>query len=239
MNPLDQAGGAPGEGAGGSARTSAIALILSNAVPLLGVLFGRWDTFMVVLLFWAENLVIGFFNVLKMLTCRGQGTEPGCVRFFLPPFFAVHYGGFCLVHGAFVFVLFGGKGAGGGFRGSPADLFPMAFGGSLLYPLLALFLSHGISFVTNYWLGGERERATVSGLMFRPYGRIVVLHVTILLGGFLAMATGGSKPALLLLVLLKTGIDLVAHLNERSVMHGGEPRLRFVRRRRRRTNDMT
>jgi Family of unknown function (DUF6498) len=51
--------------------------------------------------------------------------------------------------------------------------------------------------------------------MFRPYGRIVVLHLTVLLGGFLVMGLGAPVAAIVLLVALKTAIDLGAHLKER------------------------
>ena len=43
-----------------------IALLAANMIPLFGVLFLNWDAFCVVMLYWAENLVIGFYNVLKM-----------------------------------------------------------------------------------------------------------------------------------------------------------------------------
>jgi hypothetical protein len=36
-------------------------------VPLWGVLFFNWDAFYLVFLYWSENLVIGFYNILKML----------------------------------------------------------------------------------------------------------------------------------------------------------------------------
>jgi hypothetical protein len=40
------------------------------------------------------------------------------------------------------------------------------------------------------------------------------VHVTILAGGFLADSLGAPLAALILLVLLKTVIDLLAHLRE-------------------------
>ena len=39
-------------------------------VPLWGVLFFNWDAFYIVLLYWAENLVIGFYNILKMVLAQ-------------------------------------------------------------------------------------------------------------------------------------------------------------------------
>ena len=60
--------------------------------------------------------------------------------------------------------------------------------------------------------------------MFRPYGRIVVLHLTVLLGGFLVMALGAPAAAIVLLVGLKTAIDLGAHLKERVKFGVGNSR---------------
>jgi hypothetical protein len=53
-------------------------------------------------------------------------------------------------------------------------------------------------------------------LMAQPYGRIIVLHLTTLLGGFAASAAGQPLYALVVLVFLKTGLDLRAHLAERA-----------------------
>ena len=50
---------------------------------------------------------------------------------------------------------------------------------------LALFLSHLVSFIFNYIGKGEYKQSKVNDLMGQPYGRVVVLHVTIILGGFL------------------------------------------------------
>lgn len=51
--------------------------------------------------------------------------------------------------------------------------------------------------------------------MTQPYTRVVVLHLVILGDGFLVQALGSAVPALVLLIVLKTAIDLTAHLAER------------------------
>ena len=51
---------------------SLFALILANAVPILGVLFLGWTVFPLVLVYWLENAVIGGFNVAKMLLARSH-----------------------------------------------------------------------------------------------------------------------------------------------------------------------
>jgi len=51
-------------------KKSALFLIFSNLIPLYGVFYQSWDTFWIVLLYWTENLIIGFFNVLRMAFVR-------------------------------------------------------------------------------------------------------------------------------------------------------------------------
>lgn len=53
---------------------SAIALVVANLLPLLGVLFLKWDTFSIVALYWVENVIIGAINVLKMIVCSPQAS---------------------------------------------------------------------------------------------------------------------------------------------------------------------
>ena len=50
-------------------KSSSFALIAANCLPLFGVLFFGWDTFSIIFLYWAENVVIGAINVLKMIAC--------------------------------------------------------------------------------------------------------------------------------------------------------------------------
>ena len=45
----------------------------------------------------------------------------------------------------------------------------------------------------------------------RFYGRIILMQVALLIGGFLAMGLGNLAPAILLIV-VKTTIDLLLHI---------------------------
>jgi hypothetical protein len=56
-------------------RLSALALIVVNMVPLVGVLFWRWNAFEIFALYWAENVAMGAINVLKMITCRPRPSK--------------------------------------------------------------------------------------------------------------------------------------------------------------------
>lgn len=206
-----------------------IALSAANAVPLFGVLFLHWDAFYVVLLYWAENVVIGFYNVLKMVFAAAPHPAAHLGKLFLIPFFIVHYGGFTAVHGFFVLALFH-KGEGPSMRTGHTAwpcflvfvqmlLNVIRYAYSIIPPqvrlaVLALFISHGVSFVQNYLLKGEYAAAKPDELMGSPYGRVVVMHVAILAGGFLTAAVGSPAALLVILVALKTILDIKLHNRE-------------------------
>jgi hypothetical protein len=203
-------------------QPSVIALILANLVPAFGVLVLHWEVFPLMFLFWSENVIVGAFNVLKMLTNQPASPVMWIGKLFFIPFFCVHYGMFTFVHGIFVIDLFGGSANGvHGIKGvhgfpSAAEICNIAMENKLGWAILGLAVSHGVSFVTNYLGKGEYQRVGLSQLMSQPYGRIVVMHIAILFGGFLVMALHSPTPALLLLVALKTAFDLGSHGGERK-----------------------
>ena len=135
-------------------------------------------------------------------------------KLFFAPFFTVHYGMFCFVHGIFVCVMLGD---GGPFRGgSPFELLGEAFqGGWFWLTAFGLFASHLVSYFTNFLGRGEYRRTAPPILMFAPYGRIIVLHIAIVLSGFFVVMLGQPVVMLLLLVAGKTLLDLAMHLRER------------------------
>jgi hypothetical protein len=191
---------------------SALVLIGANLVPLVGVLAFGWTVFSILLLYWAENVVIGGVNVLRMAFAQPQSQLANMAKLFLIPFFVVHYGGFATVHGIFILALFGPHGAAAGVRALPSAVEAQGIG----LGVLAIAASHAFSFVRNYLMSGEYRRAAPYVMMFQPYARVMILHVTILIGGFLAQALGAPTVALVLLVVLKIGVDLAAHLAERQ-----------------------
>ena len=54
-------------------------------------------------------------------------------------------------------------------------------------------------------------------LMSAPYKRIIVLHLAILFGGWGVLALGSPLPVLVILVVLKTALDLKLHLKEHGL----------------------
>jgi len=186
---------------------STVALIIANLVPLAGVWLLGWDIGEIMLLYWAESGIIGFFNLLKMAVVGGWAS------LFYGPFFVGHYGAFMAGHLLFIYTFF--------VKGIQAKgeiaLSEVASHFSALWPaLLALAVSHGISFLINFLGRREFAETTVQKQMAEPYSRIMIMHLTIIFGGFVIMALGSSLPALLLLMVAKIVADLRAHARQRK-----------------------
>lgn len=193
---------------------SVIFLIIANLIPIYGVFLFHWQVFPILLLFWMENVVVGVFNVFKMLIASPASGKNWAAKVAMIPFFCVHYGIFTAVHGIFVIVVFGGYlGEGDAFLNT-GSLFQAIGDLQIGWALLALVLSHVVSFAVNYIGKGEYKQANLNELMSQPYSRVVLLHVTIIIGGFLASFLGSPVFALLFLILLKTFIDIQSHLRE-------------------------
>jgi hypothetical protein len=131
-------------------------------------------------------------------------------------FFLVHYGLFWAVHGVFVFVLFVGRGPSGAFGGLPG----MGFGapqsglptGQVTLAVVLIGVTLAASVFRDRPRSGTGAEAGPSpiGLMIRAYGRVVLLHVVLIFGGFAIMLLGSPTPALVLLIGLKTAAELLA-----------------------------
>jgi hypothetical protein len=230
-----------------SSSGAVVALIVANAIPLFGAAFLGWNVWTILIVYWLENGVVGFYNVLKIL--RAEGTiDPASAwqmngrpmndvgRRAIAGFFVIHYGIFWVVHGIFVLTLplfagigsavpdaiFVGEGEGGFVDGvfvgpsvAPGGDMTTGFAlGPVLLAVIALAISHGVSFWFNYLGRGEYRRTSAALQMFAPYGRLVVLHITIILAAIAIAFTGAPAAALAILVLLKTVMDIGFHLAE-------------------------
>lgn len=208
---------------------SLLALIGANLIPLAGVFFFGWDVTLIVLLYWTENLIAGFYNILKMATLRLNQAAQNTGKLFLIPFFCLHYGGFCAVHGFFLLHFFKiGSGSsplenGNGWWG-PLVFFQLLFSviaklwvskpPGMIWAVIGLFISHGISFVENYIGGEEYKTGSLQKLMHQPYERIIIMHVAILAGAVFVMNLNSPMPLLIMLILFKIFFDL--HLHKKS-----------------------
>lgn len=189
-------------------------VIAGNLVPLAGVLFFGWETFSLLLLYWCENVLIGVFNVLRMLFAQPSERMLWAAKAFFIPFFSVHYGLFTFVHGVFVVTLFGSKQGRSGFPG-PARFLEAIQENHLVWAVLCIAGSYAAHFVWQYLRTGEYKQASLPRLMIEPYARIFVLHITILIGAFIMLALNAPAIVLVLLVGLKMAFDIWRYQRDR------------------------
>jgi len=200
---------------------------LVNLLPLYGVFFLNWDAFWIVLLYWTENIILGFYNILRMALVNVKYPAANIGKFFMIPFFAFHYGAFCAGHGLFILALF--KKDVGRLFGNESWPFLLVFvelfvnvikkvaeliSPEMYYAILSLFISHGFSFVYNFFIKDERNNTDMKKLMAAPYTRIVILHIAIIAGAFPVMILGSPAYLLVVLVFLKIIIDIYLHFKE-------------------------
>lgn len=187
---------------------STLLLVIANLIPVAGMVFLDWNLSDVMVLYWAESAVIGFFNLCKIIVIgRWMSLLAG-------PFFVGHFGGFMAIHFLFIYTLFV-KGAGNG-NASAGDLAELVQLFIILWPALAaLFFSHAFSFFKNFLGRREYERSTLKTQMTEPYSRIIFMHLVIIFGGGLTIILGELTPVLLIVIGLKIFFDVKAHLKQR------------------------
>lgn len=195
-------------------------LVLANLVPVVGVLFWNWEVFIILLLYCTETFIIGLYNFFKILLARKSHWG---LNIFLSIFFLFHFNLFVLVQTVFVVVFSQIDVAELSSETEENQDFTEVIGAAETYmadqylreSVLALIISHGFSFFVNYLVGGEFRRADAGKLMLAPYGRIVVQQLTVIFGGFaLLLFSVSADVFLVMLILLKTGLDMRSHFRQ-------------------------
>ena len=119
-------------------------------------------------------------------------------------FFLFHYGFFHVVYAVFL-------GAFSTFSYSNSESSDTKY----------LFISSGVFFVSYLieFINSKKEKddlPNIGFVMFAPYARIIPMHLTIILGGFIGAAGGffSTNTNLLIIILftsIKTVVDLITH----------------------------
>lgn len=190
-------------------------LILSNLVPLAGLLWWGWDAFVLLCLYCLETGVIGFWTILRVATMsrdQGSATRRSIAgTLALSGFFTVHAGLFMTVHMLFIFVLFAGPWE-GKIHDARDFIRVIVIGMGLWIPLLALFVGQGAIFINDavnrFVFARVRQTQVDTGeIMGNFYKRIVILHLALMGGAFISQMIGRTAP-LIVLVLLKTALEI-------------------------------
>ena len=198
----------------GLGRLSTLWIVLTNLVPVACVLLFGWKAAVLLILYWSENLIIGAAYAVRIFSSGmawGRGGQ--MLTLFLVPFFIVHYGMFCFVHGIFVMLI---TTIGGGTTLMPAMSIPELYarvetltrteaGFALSLLTIAAFQTGDL---VGWMMRGGPARTNPMTLVFEPYSRIVVLHLGIMGGTVVIIILGQPIWALLALATMKTLVEL-------------------------------
>lgn len=184
--------------------SSLLTLALANISSLIAAFVLQWDVYELMLLFWFESAIIGLFCIIKIIyqTSLIAGIP-------LSIFFCVHFGGFMFGHFIFIYTIFG-DGMNSGFHPSQVPALVLASFPIVWVGISALLLSHLYSFIVNYLGRKEYMHKSAFDYFMYPYGRIMIMHVTLIFSGILALFLHKFL-GIVLLVALKTVTDILGH----------------------------
>lgn len=197
-------------------KFSTLSLIFSNLLVIIFAVVDKLSAIDVLWIYWAQSVIIGLFNFVKMVTLKEfttTGIKQGnkqplatrATKFSMAVFFLFHYGFFHFIYAVFLgsFSTFGISGS-NGFQS-----------GYFLYSTGMFFISYLIEFINSKNEESE-ELPNIGKIMFAPYARIIPMHLTIIFGGFIAAAgstfsTDTNLTIIVLFIGIKTLVDLLTH----------------------------
>jgi hypothetical protein len=227
-------------------RTGLAALVIANLFVAFQALRHEWGYYETLLIYWSEVLILGAYNVVRMMVVGVFGAEPlgswaarwvdlgsRLNRFIFTVigvgFFTFKFGAFALAIGLFVLLLPAMLRVDGGGTSIPRAL--STAGPGLLLAIGALCLSHGVSFIRNFLAGREYDRLNIASLVFWPYARMSLVGVVLLAGigaASLVPALAPETAFAVTMVLFKLLADVASHTLEHRGLTGDAPRSRMT-----------
>jgi hypothetical protein len=202
---------------------AAVIGLVADLAPIIAILFCGWGAAALIMLYWIENVVIGAYVVPRMIIANvGRHGPLGVLgSLFGVPFFVFHYGVFCAVHGIFLLMFFHAQEP---VMASPDMLVMLQrlFLGSLSFAqhmnwiVLIVAAAHGAAFVHDFLIKGGWKETTADQEMTGPYGRIIILHLSIFILGGALFLLGDPAIGALLLVLARAAWGLHTNMQPKS-----------------------
>lgn len=192
---------------------SELILVSVNLIPLIGMWFWEWKLADLFILYWAESLIIAFFWYAKIIATMvlNKNQRPSLIRGIpMFAFFTIHFGGFMFGHLFFIMSVFvfnnGAIEFGELIRSILENLNTVAL------PFAMIFISHGLSFIQNFIIKKEYMKWGQKSGIGLPYGRIIVMHISVFLIAFLINSGKFLSPLSSgLIIITKIITDLRAH----------------------------
>ncbi len=172
-------------------------LILGKIEPS-AVLFG----------YFLETIIIGLFNIFKMIAASKHDGS-GKSIYTTVPFFMFHYGMFVAIQSIFVFVIFSlGSSS---FVTEPFNLidnysYVLSLKG-MEYILPFLFVTQLMKFIFDFIIPEKYLTFTSLEIMYNPYARIFIQQFTVIFAMFFMLFDNISVIAAVLLIVFRAVVD--------------------------------
>lgn len=189
-------------------------LLISNLIIILIVLLENQSVLSVLWVYWFQSVIIGVFNFIKIISLNDftidglkmNGhllTKSRSAKIGVAVFFLIHYGFFHLVYAVFLSAFI--------------SIREISTGGIDFSFILLTSMIFAVNYLGEFIFTFRREQTSIQSLpklMMTPYKRIIPMHLTIILSGFVlagGVFTAGNSNMIILLIFtgLKTFIDLV------------------------------
>jgi hypothetical protein len=185
-----------------------IPIILWNLFPVMGVVFSGWKPESVFICYALETVVVGIFNVFRMLAINYVSSpidkqKSGLLCLGMVSFFLVHYYFIVFIQ---LFIFFkDGYIYDSVFQAIPA----IVREGSYTFALGACVINNAYSFINGFIIPGTFTKRTMGWQMFEPYSRVFMQQAVVMTGGFIFTLTGNAYPVLIVFVAAKIFVDIV------------------------------
>ena len=207
-------------------------LLLANLITIYFAVVENWNLSTVFLVYWTQSLIIGFFNILRILSAKIKpGTTYSGVelpsefkrpkeigylmslptffsKIILATLFSVHFVFFSFIFFLLFFRI--------DFLGRPILQMRFENFGLSVFFILLFFLSHASSYYFNYMKKNEREmdKNGLVRLFTYPYARIAPMMISVILAIVAVWLSNFNWLVLVAFLLIKTAADVKMHMLE-------------------------
>lgn len=206
-------------------------LLSANLVAIYFFMFHGGSVIQALWIYWLQSVIIGAVNVARLLSYKldysglavngkpivvDSVAAERAVRLSMTGFFILHYGSFHFAYMIFLIAF--------SFPDLPLTIdgveAKLNFGtlnvGALILGGLVFAAHHMLSFVEERnELQSRQAIFSAASAMFRPYIRVIPMHLIIVAGPFVAGAAG-SAAVFLVFMILKTAADLALYFGSAS-----------------------
>jgi hypothetical protein len=208
-------------------------ILLVNLLILGMVIFMKPNRYIVIAAYFFETLVIGVYNVIKMLIItffspaaketpeilpeqkpKNGFSSPLKMNLFLIVFFIMHFSIFYFVQ---LGMLAGASSdladpfpGSNSFIPNPFVFFRDALGKEGLYAMIPIIMMQLFALLYSFVYKGEYKVTNCVVQAVQPYGRIMLQQFVVLIGGFFIIIFRNTAVFSIILIVIKTFVDIYA-----------------------------